>query len=412
MTKKAVSAEQRLLRRIDELARVSDESGRLTRTFLSPAMQRANTLVGEWMKAAGLAVREDVVGNVIGRREGARRGAKALLLGSHLDTVRNAGRFDGALGVLMALAVVEELDARKVQLPFAIEVIGFSEEESVRFSAPYIGSRGYSGRLLPEDLLARDGDGLTLREVLETHHGRKVSLPRPAHQKRELIGYVEVHIEQGPVLEAENLAVGIVTAIASQTRGRLTFRGRAGHAGTTPMHLRRDALTAAAEFMLYAEGFANQHAPLVATVGTIAVTGAAANVIPGEVVMSLDVRHSNDGICRRSVATLADAAKQIARRRGVICEWERTMQSPATVCSRALSGRLEESVRAVQGRSLSLVSGAGHDAVAMENVCDVAMLFVKCRNGLSHHPDEYASPRDIRVALRVMADFVEGLEKR
>jgi allantoate deiminase len=409
MTKKAVSAEQRLMRRIDELARVSDEPGRLTRTFLSPAMRRANALVVEWMKAAGLAVREDAVGNVIGRREGARRGAKTLLLGSHLDSVRNAGRFDGALGVLMALAVVEELNARGVQLPFAIEVIGFSEEESVRFPTPYIGSRGYTGQLGPQDLLARDGEGMSLREVLEPLGGRKFSLPKPAHKKRELLGYVEVHIEQGPVLEAENLAVGVVSAIASQTRGRLTFRGKAGHAGTTPMNLRRDALTAAAEFMLYAEGFANAHAPLVATVGTIAVPGGATNVVPGEVVMSLDVRHPNEATGRRAVATLVDAAKQIARRREVRCEWERTMQSPATASSEALSALLEESVRSMQGRSLSLVSGAGHDAVAMAKLCDVAMLFVRCRNGLSHHPDEYTSRDDIRVALQVMVDFVQRL---
>lgn len=412
MTKKSGSAEQRLWRRIEELGSVSEERGQLTRTFLSPAMRRATALVGDWMSAAGLAVREDGVGNVIGRREAARRDAKTLLLGSHLDTVRNAGRFDGALGVLLALAAVEELNAKGVEVPFAIEVIGFSEEESVRFPSAYIGSRGYSGQLLPKDLLTRDGAGVSLREALDAQGRRKFSLPKPAHRKRELLGYVEVHIEQGPVLEAENLAVGVVSAIASQTRGRLTFRGKAGHAGTTPMQLRRDALTAAAEFMLYAEGFASAHPPLVATVGTISVPGGATNVIPGEVVMSLDVRHPNDGICGRSVATLADAAKQIARRRGVACAWERTMQSPATPCSDRLSAQLEESVRTVQGRSLTLVSGAGHDGVAMAKMCDVAMLFVRCRGGLSHHPDEYASRADVRVALRATVDFVQRLANR
>ncbi|HYD84590.1 MAG TPA: hydantoinase/carbamoylase family amidase, partial [Opitutus sp.] len=285
------SLERVLARRLDELGGVSEEKDALTRTFLSAAMGQAHGLVGRWMMEAGLEVSVDATGNLIGRMEAAAPGAKTLLLGSHLDTVRNAGRFDGALGVVLPIVALAELRRRGVRLPFAVEVIGFSEEEVVRFPCAYIGSKGYAGRLRASDLKVRDGAGASLREALETFNQGAFALPKPAHAARELLGYAEVHIEQGPVLEDEGLAVGVVSAIASQVRGKLTFRGRAGHAGTTPMRLRRDALAGAAEFILLAEEFARAREPLVATVGTIEVPRSATNVIPGAAVVSLDVRH-------------------------------------------------------------------------------------------------------------------------
>ncbi len=395
---------------LDQLGRVSDERDRLTRTFLSPAMERANALVGGWMRGAGLAVREDDTGNIIGRLEGP-AGAKTLLLGSHLDTVRNAGRFDGPLGVLLPIVALAELRARGVTLPFAVEVLGFSEEEAVRFSGAYIGSKAYTGRLRAADLALRDARGQTLRAVIEAHvgSGKKFTPPASAHARGELLGYLEVHIEQGPVLEVEKLSVGVVSAIAAQMRGRLTFRGKAGHAGTTPMNLRHDALAGAAEFVLATEAFARGQTQLVATVGTIAVTAGAANVIPGEAVLSLDVRHPLDAKCRAARARLLALAKQIARRRGLTLQWQPTMDHRAVACSPTLTSTLAQSVRAVQKRSLALVSGAGHDAVVMSALTPVAMLFVRCRAGLSHHPDEYAAPRDLEIALRVVVDFLERL---
>ncbi len=398
-------------RRLDELGRVSEEADRLTRTFLSPAMARANARVAGWMRAAGMTVREDEAGNVIGRSEGARPGAKTLLLGSHLDTVRNAGRFDGAVGVVLPIVALAELRRRGVELPFAVEVLGFSEEEAVRFAGAYLGSKAYAGRLTAADLQLRDARGISLREAIEAHAGRRFVLPKAAHAKRELLGYVEVHIEQGPVLEAEGLAVGVVTAIASQTRGRIVFRGKAGHAGTTPMGLRKDALAGAAEFVLAVEKQARGEASLVATVGTIAVSGGASNVIPGETVLSLDVRHPGDATCARAVKALITRGREIAKMRGLGFEWEETMRSPATRCARPLVRLLNRSVAAVQGRSLELVSGAGHDAVVMAKLTEAAMLFVRCRDGLSHHPDEYASPADLGVALRVLEDFLERMAR-
>jgi allantoate deiminase len=398
-----------LARRLDELGRVSDEDDCLTRTFLSPAMDRANALVGGWMRETGLVVRQDETGNLIGRSEAAHANEKTLLFGSHLDTVRNAGRFDGALGVVLPIVALAELRSRGVQLPFAVEVLGFSEEEAVRFTGAYIGSKAYTGELRVADLKLRDSGGSTLRHVIEAHTGKKFVLPKAAHLSRNLIGYTEVHIEQGPVLEAEGLAVGVVSAIASQTRGRMTFRGKAGHAGTTPMHLRNDALAGAAEFVLLVENYARSRPPLVATVGTIAVPASAANVIPGETIVSLDVRHSSDAKCHKAVDTLIAQAHRIAHRRGLACEWEQTMEHPSTPCSKELSSLLRKSVRAMQTREIQLVSGAGHDAVVMAKHTPVAMLFVRCRAGLSHHPDEYASPADLGVALQVVVDFIERL---
>jgi allantoate deiminase len=399
---------------LDELGRVTDEPGRLTRTFLSPAMERANLVVGGWMRDAGLAVREDDTGNLVGRLEPQTPNpkAKTLLLGSHLDTVRNAGRFDGALGVLLPIVALAELRRQGVTLPFAVEVVGFSEEEAVRFTGAYIGSKAFTGRLKAADLKLTDARGQTLRAVIEAHAGRPFTPPKPAHRRSNLLGYLEVHIEQGPVLEDRKLAVGVVSAIASQTRGRLTFRGKAGHAGTTPMGLRRDALAGAAEFVLFAERFAGDRSPLVATVGTINVPSGAANVIPGQTVLTLDVRHPNDAACRQAVKQLVAQAEKIARRRGLALEWQPTMQHRATPCSPKLTALLAQSVKSVQGRSLALVSGAGHDGVVMAAQAPIAMLFVRCRDGLSHHPDEYATPKDLGVALKVTVDFLKKLAEQ
>jgi allantoate deiminase len=403
------NAAQQLVRMLDELGRVTDEPGRLTRTFLSPAMERANLVVGGWMREAGLTVREDDTGNLVGRLDAADPKAKTFLLGSHLDTVRNAGRFDGALGVLLPIVALAELKRQGVTLPFAVEVLGFSEEEAVRFTGAYIGSKAFTGRLKPADLKLTDARGQTLRSVIEAHAGRPYSPPKPAHRSSSLLGYLEGHIEQGPVLEDKKLAVGVVSAIASQTRGRLTFSGKAGHAGTTPMNLRRDSLAGAAEFVLFAEQYAGARSPLVATVGTISVPSGAANVIPGQTVLTLDVRHPNDAACRRAVAQLTAQAQRIARRRKLTVTWQPTMQHHATPCSPELTALLTQSVKSVQGRSLSLVSGAGHDGVVMATQTPIAMLFVRCRDGLSHHPDEYAAPRDLGAALEVTVDFLRRL---
>lgn len=403
-------AAQLLVSMLDELGHITDEPGRLTRTFLSPAMRRANKFVGDCMNAAGLDVREDSVGNLIGRYASANPKARTLLLGSHLDSVRDAGRFDGPLGVLLPVVALAELKVRGVALPFHVEVLGFSEEEGVRFASAYLGSEGYTGRLKESTLKLADADGVTVRQALEAFGGKFV-LPKPAHKRGDLLGYVEVHIEQGPVLETRKLAVGVVSAIAGQSRFKLTWTGKAGHAGTTPMALRQDALAGAAEFMAGVEAIARRTPGLVATVGSLAVAPGAANVIPGQVMHTLDVRHADDRVRRQGLMAIGRLATKIARRRNLRRAWQRTQENGAVVCSPALTARLAQSVKAVQGKSLSLVSGAGHDGVVMSALTPVAMLFVRCRGGLSHHPDEYASPKDLAVALAVMTDFLERLAK-
>ena len=361
------------------------------------------------MRDAGLAVRIDSVGNLIGTtaRPGAAARRRTLLLGSHLDTVRDAGRFDGALGVLLPLTALAILRRRGTQLPFDVEVIGFSEEEGVRFARAYLGSEGYVGRLGSRSLQVVDARGVTAGEILRRFNGGSFTPPRAAHRAKNLLGYVEVHLEQGPVLEDEGLALGVVSAIAGQSRFRVAWTGRAGHAGTTPMPLRRDALAGAAELVLVSEALARKTRGLVATVGTCEVRPGAANVIPGEAVHTLDVRHARDAVRRDAVRRLRSSATAIARRRGLKVSWEATQDNAAVPCGAALSAALGRSVAAVQGRSLNLVSGAGHDAVVLSSLTSVAMLFVRCRGGLSHHPREHVSTADLGIALRALVHFLE-----
>ncbi len=385
----ALAAE--VMRRCDELGRVSDDSGCLMRTFHSPAMTCANTLVGGWMRAAGMSVREDAAFNLLGRLEGSRPKAPALLLGSHLDTVIDAGRYDGPLGVLVALAALQSLRRDGVVLPFPVEVAGFSDEEGVRYQTTYLGSRALAGTLKKSDLNRIEEKGI-----------------EKARRKRgEFFGYVEAHIEQGPVLEAEGLPVGVVTGIAGQSRLRVAFTGQAGHAGTTPMALRRDALCAAAELTLAVESCG-----VTATVGQLDVEPGASNVIPGLAVMTLDLRDASDSKRAAAVAKLKRQAQAIAQRRRLQLEWRRVQESPSVRCDAALSASLGRSIAAFGLPARKLPSGAGHDAAALSALCPVAMLFVRCRGGLSHHPDESVRKADVGIAIAVLADFLRRLGER
>ena len=377
--------------RCEELGAISDEPGCLTRTFHSPAMQRANALVGSWMRDADLEVREDAAFNLIGRWPSTNPRAKTLLLGSHLDTVRDAGKYDGPLGVLVALAVVEKLRAEKVALPFHIEIIGFSDEEGVRYQTTYLGSRAMAGTLTKRDLALIEEKGIE----------------RAKRDRRELLAYAEVHIEQGPVLEAERLAVAVVTGIAGQTRARVEFTGHAGHAGTVPMKLRRDALCAAAEFILAVE-----RSGITATVGQIDARPGASNVIPGHVALSLDVRHSADARRIAAVKSLRARASAIAKKRGVRLAWKPVQQTASVACDRKLTALFKAAVAQHQPRVVALSSGAGHDAAAMAAVCPVAMLFVRCKDGLSHHPAESVKTADVGKAIVALHEFVRLMASR
>jgi allantoate deiminase len=405
-------AARELVRRIEELGKVSDAADNLTRTFLSPAMRRANALVGSWMLEAGLRVHEDAVGNLIGRLPGPSRASPTLLLGSHLDTVRDAGRFDGAFGVVLPILALAELRRRGITLPFSVEVLGFSDEEGVRFPVSCLGSKGYAGRLRRADLAQRDADGIQLREILEGISGQPFALPKPAHSRRVLLGYVEVHLEQGPVLETLGHSLGVVSAIVGQTRVLLTFTGRAAHAGTTPMPLRRDALAGAAEFIVAVEGFARRTRSAAATVGSLMVRPGAANVIAGKASLTLDVRHADDAGAAAACGQLERTARRIAKRRALELAWHTGSPLPATACDRVLTAALAKSVRTTQPVVPRLLSWAGHDGMVLSSITPIAMLFVRCRGGLSHHPDEFVAPRDVDAALKVLIDFLIHFKER
>ena len=379
------------MRRCDELGRVSDEPGRLTRTFHSPAMARANALVGGWMRDAGLEVREDAAFNLLGRWPCATKPrAKTLLLGSHLDTVRDAGKYDGPLGVLVALAVVAALREEGVVLPFAVEVVGFSDEEGVRYQSTYLGSGALAGTLTKRDLALIEEKGIE----------------RARRKRGELLGYAEVHIEQGPVLEAGGLALGVVSGITGWTRVRVEFTGRAGHAGTTPMNLRQDALCAAAEWIGLVEKHARDGHVQVATVGQIDAQPGAGNVIPGYVKLSLDMRDFSDRKRARALTKLRAAAAASAARRSVQMRWT-VMQDNAALDFDGLSlDAMNAAVHRHEPDAPSLPSGAGHDAAAMAAVCPAAMMFVRCKGGVSHHPAESVKPADVAKAVAALREFV------
>jgi allantoate deiminase len=397
-----LSSAATVLERCARLGEVSEEPGRLVRRFATDAMREANDLVGGWMREAGLAVRTDAAGNLIGRRDG---GARTLVLGSHLDTVIDAGRYDGPLGVLAAIALVERLPA----LPFALEVVGFSDEESVRYPTTFLGSSAMAGGFRRDWLALRDADGVTLAEALRAFGGDPEDLGSAA--RSDLLGYCELHIEQGPVLERRGAPVGVVTTITGQSQAGLTFRGEAGHAGTVPMTARRDALAAAAEWMLAAEALARGRADLVATVGRIAVEPGARNVIPGAAWLSLDVRHTSDAVRREAVAGLRAEAERVAASRAVALQWEDRGETAAVPTSPALTERLAAAIAATGLRAEALPSGAGHDGVAMAAVAPIAMLFVRCERGISHHPAEAVAEADVAVALDVLERFVVDLTK-
>jgi allantoate deiminase len=395
-----------VLERCDELQGFSEDPDRLTRRFATDALRDAEGAVQRWMEAAGMTVRRDAIGNVIGRLEGGGQGT--LLMGSHLDTVPGAGRYDGMLGVLVALAALE----RAPRLPFAVELLGFADEEGVRYGTAYLGSGVVAGRFDPAWLERRDADGVTMADAIRAWGGDVGELSRARRDPADLLGYVEVHIEQGPVLEAEGLPVGVVSAIAGQTRVHVTFEGVAGHAGTVPMALRRDALSAAAEWILAAERQARAREGLVATVGEAAVEPGASNVIPGRVRLTLDIRHDDDRVRATACGRLSDRAREIGAARGAGVEWEVVQETAAVACAPALSALLAEAVAATGHRVLSLPSGAGHDAAVMARLAPVAMLFVRCAGGVSHNPAEHVDAADVAVAVDVMGRLLERLAAR
>lgn len=404
---------EEIVRRINELAAISEEDGKLTRIYLTKELRTASDLILGWMREAGMSAHLDAIGNVCGRYEGERPGAACLMLGSHYDTVRDAGKWDGPLGVITAIACVAELNRRGRRLPFAIEVVGFADEEGVRFASTLLGSRAMAGTLDESVLNTRDRDGVSMRDALIEFGLDPDHIGAAARPRRELLAYLELHIEQGPVLEAQNLPVGVVTAIAGATRLAARLTGMAGHAGTVPMALRRDALSGAAECIGAIEQFCRtDEGGLVGTVGYIQARPGATNVIPGEVSFTIDIRAPSDMHRKRAVADVVRQIEAIAKRRQLALQLDVTHENRTAPCARWLKDQIAQAIAAEGFSAFELPSGAGHDGMAMIDIADVGMIFVRCRGGISHHPDEHVELADADAGARVLLRVIEKFKPR
>jgi allantoate deiminase len=401
----------RAVARCDEIgvAPYSDEPDMLFRPYLGDGHRATLDVLTAWMRDAGMATRVDAAGNLIGRYEGEMPDAPALLIGSHIDSVRDAGRYDGPLGVMLGVECVAAFAAQSRRFPFAIEVIAFGDEEGSRFTSPMLCSRAVAGRLTADlDIVGRDG--VALPAALANFGLDAAAFADAARSRGDILAYLEAHIEQGPVLEADGLAVGVVTGIAAQVRINITIRGRAGHAGTTTMPLRRDALAAAAQCISAIEHVAQQGPEdLVATVGQLSLSPGAVNVIPGRVEFSIDIR--------AAAADTRDAARRqielelrsIADGRHVAIAIDEVQALDAAPCDAALTDLMADAVASLGLPARRLMSGAGHDAMVMAALTRTAMLFIRCGGGISHNPAESVDPADVDIALQAMLAFIEGL---
>ena len=394
---------------VNTLGAISAEPDRLVRLFLTPEHRRAADKVSEWMRAAGLTVSEDALGTVRGRLEG--QGAKRLLIGSHIDTVIDAGKYDGPFGVIAGILAAEHVARAGKQLPFGIDVLAFGDEEGSRFPATLTSSSACAGIFKPEMLSLADRNGVTLGDALAAYGKSPIDIPAAAYSRDEAAAYVEVHIEQGPVLETRNQPLGVVTAFIGQTYLNVELLGEAGHAGTVPMLLRRDALAGAAEAMLLGETLAREtKGEVVATVGRITVSPGASNVIPANVVVIFDIRAGSEAARAKFADTLKAGVRAIADRRHLGLTITSTREVATTPCHPIIQEQLADAIRALGAEPLRLGSGAGHDGQAMAKLCPVGMLFLRCRSGISHNPMEYASPRDLGLAVAALIRFIERFE--
>jgi allantoate deiminase len=398
-----------ILARLDALAACSDEAGAITRLFLSPAHAAAVSLVREWMLQAGMRCRLDASGTLVGTLRSADPDAPRLMLGSHIDTVRNAGRYDGCLGVAVAIAAAARMSAQGAGLPYTLEVRAFGDEEGVRFPVTLTGAHAAAGRFAPVWLGAEDANETSLAQALRAFGLDPDTLVSGDCAAAGTFAYIEVHIEQGPVLEAAGAPLGIVTAINGAARFEIRVTGQAGHAGTVPMAGRHDALVAAAHMVLAVRDVAMSRPNVVATVGRLAVAPDAANVIPGECVFSIDVRAPDDGERASAERTILHHIERAARDHGVAHSVAIMHEAPAVACDERLQAALALGLQACGLPVIHLPSGAGHDAMAVAALCPVGMLFVRCAGGISHHPDECVTEADVAHSLDVLTHVLRHL---
>ena len=395
-----------------QLAKLSEDPDNITRTFLSKPMRDVHTALAAWMARLGMAVRVDAIGNIRGvypSRLAPPPGGTVprFYIGSHLDTVPGAGAFDGVLGTVLAIALVELLGEKR--FTFAIEVIGFSDEEGVRFGAPFLGSSALAGRFDPSLLDRRDETGCSLRDAIR-RFGLDPNRIADVEAASSALGYLEFHIEQGPVLETLNLPLAVVEVVSGQSRAEVTFEGAAGHAGTTPMNMRKDALACAAAWIAEVEREALTTSGLVATVGRVAIEPGAVNVVPGRAVLSLDVRHPDDRIRSAAVERLSKAADDIAHRRGLNSTWASRLDQPSVAMDPDVVVMLDTALQQLGVPVHRMSSGAGHDAMILAPTIPAGLLFVRCEGGISHHPAENVREDDVALALEAGLKFLDQLD--
>lgn len=400
----------RVIERCEALAQISDRPDGITRLYLSPTYREGLRLVEQWMQVAGMSTWVDAAGNQWGRFAAADPDAPVLMIGSHLDTIPNAGKFDGILGVVCGIEVVARLQAAGKTLPFHIDVVGFGDEEGVRFPISMLGARAVCGQWQPQWLELADAAGVTVRDALRSCGLDPSKIGEASRVNDRLLGYWEVHMEQGPVLEQESLPIGVVSAIAGACRSRIRFTGEAGHAGTVPMNLRQDALNAAAEFALSVERFAIAEG-MVGTVGQFNVQPGAVNVIPATAECSLDLRSIDDAVLARVLSEIQATSRAASTRRGVAVDWDVYHRAEARHCAPHFIALFEQAVAKLGVPVRVLPSGAGHDAMLMANITDMAMLFVRCKGGISHHPGEFVSADDAQIAVDTVLIALEELAK-
>jgi len=403
---------EKIMTRINELASISEEKGCITRIFGTAAFLEGRRKVLGWMNEAGLKTSVDNIGNLKGLLPCSDTNAKILVIASHIDSVRNAGKFDGPLGVLMGLDLLEKIKQSTKQFPFHILLVAFSDEEGVRFHTTYLGSKVLAGSFEKDLLNKKDDNGISLQQVITEMGGNVEKIFEDDLQTDKWLGYFEIHIEQGPVLYENDIPVALVTSIAGQIRVELKFKGIAGHAGTVPMNMRHDALCAASEFIIELEKFAGQtNNNVVATVGKLHIPHAASNTIPAEVVCSLDLRSADENSLPFYSEQIKIFCESIGRKRNIGIEWKLIQQTKPVICDDKMSEQLEHSIRNAGYPLLKLVSGAGHDAVAVSVVSPVAMLFVRCYKGISHNPLENVELKDIAAAIKVSDIFINGMRE-
>lgn len=395
-----------VLSRCDQLGLISQSPGMVDRRYLTPQHRQANDMVAQWMQQAGMQTWQDAAGNQWGRYKSTNPDAKTFVFGSHLDTVPNGGKYDGMLGVVAPLTVVQYCHDQGIRFPFHIDIVGFGDEEGTRFGSTLLGSRALTGRWQEDWRNLRDKDQVSLPDALKNFGSSFENIAQAKLDPTTLLGYLEVHIEQGPVLENQALPVGWVTAIAGAKRYDITVNGMAGHAGTVPMPMRQDAMTACSEMVLAIESIASEHA-VVATVGRMDVKPGAVNVIPGQVAFSLDIRSEYDDMRDKALDAILAKMRDIAERRRVDINWQMTHKANAVHCNPALSQTLAQAIELNGIKPMSLPSGAGHDAMAMDAICPVSMLFVRCKGGISHHPGESVTHADVQSTLQVLQRFLD-----